>query len=102
MLPINSKKSWISKKIAYILSKSDPVGTILSVVQTRVKSPGLRSRRRLDCGRELGSMRINIANVRMSGDQNWTIIKGVLKSFLMVYEEALLGNDLEGRGGQYA
>ena len=30
--------------------------------------------------------------------RSWTIIKGVLKSFLMVYEEAFLGNDLE-RGG---
>lgn len=30
--------------------------------------------------------------------RSWTIIKGVLKSFLMVYEEAILGNDLE-RGG---
>ena len=36
--------------------------------------------------------------IRLVAAQSWTIIKGVLKSFLMVYEEALLGNGLE-RGG---
>jgi hypothetical protein len=98
MLPTSSKKSWISEKIVFILTNFASIKIIVSTAQTRVKSPRLGSRGRLDCTRELGSTRINIANIQMPGDQNWTIIKGVLKSFLMVYEGALLGNDLEGGG----
>jgi hypothetical protein len=51
---------------------------------------GLRSRARLNANKYR-----QYSNVWRS---NRTIIKGVLKSFLMVYEEALLGNDLEGGG----
>jgi hypothetical protein len=45
---------------------------------------------------------LDIAIFWMTGARDWTIIKGLLKSFLMVYENALLGNDLEGGGGRYA
>jgi hypothetical protein len=48
--------------------------------------------------REFRARRRLIADIQIVAAWNWTIIKGVLKSFLMVYEEALLGNDLE-RGG---
>jgi hypothetical protein len=100
MLSTSSKKSWISEKIAYIVTNPVSIKPIVSTVLTGVKLLGLASRGRVDCAQRLGSTRMNVANIQMSGDQNWTIIKGVLKSFLMVYEEALLGNDLEGGGSK--
>ena len=81
MLPTSSKKIWISEKTAYTLTNSGSIKTIVSTAQTRIKWPGLGSRGRLGCARELGSTRINIANIKMSGDQNGTIIKGGIKIF---------------------
>lgn len=88
-------------KITCILPNSSRIEAIVLGRRASLKS------RRVACGKGLNgrhefcARRWLIVVIRIVDARSWTIIKGVLKSFLMVYEEALLGNDLERGGVQY-
>lgn len=92
------RKSWRGKKITCNFANGSRIEAIVLGPRASLKSRRLACGKGLNCTREFGARRWLIVVIRIAVARNWTIIKGVLKSFLMVYEEALLGNDLE-RGG---
>ena len=102
MLPIALRRSWRNRKITCISSNFAPNEVIVLPVRAGLKLHRLERGESSNCLSESGSLRLDIAIIRVAGARNWTIIRGLLKSFLMVYENALLGNDLEGGGGRYA
>ncbi len=92
----------IGKKIACNLANSVPIATIVLGPRASLKSRWLGCRNGSSDWREFGARRWHIAAIQIANAESWTIIKGVLKYILMVYEEAFLGSDLERGGVQYA
>ena len=89
-------------KITCSLPNSSRIEATVLGPRASLKSRGLACGKGLTGKREFCARRWHIVVIRIVGARSWTIIKGVLKSFLMVYEEALLGNDLECGGVHYA
>ncbi len=113
MPPIALRRSWRNRKITCISSNFAPNEVIVLPVRAGLKLHRLERGESSNCLSESGSLRLDIAIIRMAGARNWTIIRGVkiffeiyadalLSGDLIVYEDAPLGLNLEGGGGRYA